>query len=61
MLNLQIISLKLRKSLQKKNNSPVNNMELIFNGRILEDNFTIEQLKIKEGMKIDYLGQFLMM
>ena len=52
---------KVKEKIAKKNNSSNNMMVLIFNGRILEDNFTIEQLKIKEGMEINYLGQFLMM
>lgn len=36
-----------------------NNIELIFNGMILEDNYTLNELDIEEGNTIDYLGVFL--
>ena len=36
-----------------------NNIELIFNGMILEDNYTLRELDIEDGNAIDYLGVFL--
>ena len=35
------------------------NIELIFNGLLLEDYYSIEYLGIKEGMSFSYLGQFM--
>jgi len=35
------------------------NIELIFNGMILEDNYYLNELDIEEGNTIDYLGVFL--
>lgn len=35
------------------------NIELIFNGMILEDNYTLRELDIEDGNTIDYLGVFL--
>ena len=34
-------------------------IELIFNGMILEDSYTLNELDIQEGNTIDYLGTFL--
>lgn len=36
-----------------------NNIELIFNGMILENNYTLRELDIEDGNTIDYLGVFL--
>ena len=36
-----------------------NNIELIFNGMILEGDYTLRELDIEDGNTIDYLGVFL--
>jgi len=34
------------------------NIELLYNGIILDDNSTLDELDIKDGMTINFLGQF---
>lgn len=47
------------KRIIKKENNINNGIELIFNGMILEDCYTLNELDIQEGNIIDYLGTFL--
>ena len=47
------------KNLIKKDKNITNEIELIFNGMILEDDYDLEELEIKDGDIIDYLGTFL--
>jgi hypothetical protein len=47
------------KEIIKKRNNITNEIELIFNGMILEDSYTIDELDIEDENIIDYLGTFL--
>ena len=48
---------ELKKQIQTKNN--INgDIELVFNGMILNDNETLSEKEIKDGMTVNYLGQF---
>lgn len=48
---------ELKKQIKMKNN--INgDIELIFNGIILEDSQSLDELDIRDGNTIDYLGQF---
>ena len=47
------------KNLIKKDKNITNEIELIYNGMILEDDYDLEELEIKDGDIIDYLGTFL--
>lgn len=48
---------ELKKIIQGDNKK--NDIELIYNGMILEDSYTLEELDIQEGSTINYLGIFL--
>lgn len=50
---------ELRKKIQKQNQIEGSNIELIFNGMILEDEYSLDELEIQEGSTIGYLGKFL--
>ena len=47
------------KEIIKKRNNITNEIELIFNGMILEDSYTIDELEMEDENIIDYLGTFL--
>ena len=48
---------ELKKQIKRKNN--INGeIELVFNGIMLEDSQNLSDLDIKDGNTIDYLGQF---
>lgn len=49
---------KLKEKIKKTNEIKSDNIELIFNGMILEDNYTLNELEIVEGNTISYLGTF---
>lgn len=49
----------LREMIQKQGKIESNSIELIFNGMILEDEYSLEELDIEQGSTIDYLGKFL--
>ena len=49
---------KLKEKIKKSNEIKSDNIELIFNGMILEDNYTLSELDIVEGSTISYLGTF---
>ena len=46
---------KLKEEIKKKNNI-VGDIELVFDGDILNDNDLLFKLEIKDGMSINYLG-----
>jgi hypothetical protein len=48
----------LKDEIENENKSK-NNIELIFNGMILENDYTLDELGIQEGNTIDYIGIFL--
>ena len=47
------------KKIIKSQNKIDNDIELIFNGMILEDTYTFNELEIEDGNIIEYLGTFL--
>jgi hypothetical protein len=47
----------LKKEIKKKNNI-VGDIELVFDGDILNDNDSLDMLEIKDGMSINYLGVY---
>ena len=49
---------KLKEIIKTQNKIKID-IELIFNGMILEDSYTLDELDIEEGNTIDYLGTFL--
>ena len=48
---------ELKEQIKLKNNIS-GDIELVFNGIILEDSQSLDELEIKDGNTIDYLGQF---
>lgn len=49
---------ELKEKVKKTNEIKSDNIELIFNGMILEDKYTLSELDIVEGSTINYLGTF---
>ena len=47
------------KKIVKKKNSISDDIELIFNGMILDDSYKLYELEIREGNTIEYIGVFL--
>ena len=47
------------KEIIKKQNNIDTDIELIYNGMILEDSYTLNELEIEDGSTVEYLGTFL--
>lgn len=47
------------KEIIKNQNNIDTDIELIYNGMILEDSYTLNELEIEDGSTVEYLGTFL--